>query len=197
MNDVVWGEPIEVNGVRPSWLLDDEKIQRKNPCWGTIWHPVSFCDRNGWLDVNYIRLPASHPYYTVQRYNAEHGTSFLYWPGGDDSPADWDGGRVLFNDSRVQSFIARWAHWNSEHARNVIGYTRRTEPSSATDDSNYVRVKWMTEDEWWELWIDHGVTELGECLGVIKPEPTEAERIAVKTGLTPEQVQAVLNAQSA
>ena len=191
MSDIVWGEPIEVNGVRPEWLRDDDIVQYD----GIGAAPAAMWGLDGHGEY---RLPASHPFYTVQRYNAEHGTSFVYWPGGDYAPDDWDlDCRVLFADGGT----SRGGPWNwgcvYKHPRNIIGYTRRAEPKPATDDSDYVRVRRMTEDEWRDLWFEHGATELGECLGIIKPEPTEAERIAAKTGLTPEQVQVVLDAQNA
>ena len=218
MSDIVWGEPIEVNGVRPEWLRDDDKL---SIVWDNdgLWLNSTSKTHYEWDDlcvpdrVTAIRLPASHPYYTVQRYNAKHGTSFVYWPGGDAAPADWDGGDVLrIGDSHYHptpTYVApyevnqRWHSLegpNRRHGENfcdIIGYTRHTEPSPATDDSDYVRVKRMTESEWSELWIDTGCRELGSYLGIIKPEPTEAERIADKTGLSVEQVQAVLDAQSA
>ena len=202
MSDIVWGEPIEVNGVRPSWLRDEEECK-----WGSSFKCLGAVERaneSAWRVINYIRLPASHPYYTVQRYNAEHGTSFVYWSGGDDAPADWDGGASLDAQCRIILPYVDSLNWNAvtpdtpyDGKLNIIGYTRRAEPSSATDDSDYVRVKRMTESEWSELWIDTECRELGSYLGVIKPEPSEADRIAAKTGLTPEQVQAVLDAQNA
>lgn len=213
MSDIVWGEPIEVNGVRPSWLKPDDGDGGEIKYRGKWFPQIGKYGNWDWGGVEAIRLPASHPYYTVQRYNAEHGTSFVYWPGGGSAPADWDGGDVLrIGDSHYHptpTYVApyevnqRWHSLegpNRRHGENfcdIIGYTRHTEPSPATDDSDYVRVKRMTESEWSELWIDTGCRELGSYLGIIKPEPTEAERIAAKTGLTPEQVQAVLDAQNA
>ena len=199
MSVIAWGEPIEVNGVRPSWLRGDEKVWFHNK-----YHyneKGRAVDRLAFESVTTIRLPASHPYYTVQRYNAEHGTSFVYWPGGDDAPADWDGSGPLGNDDgslRTLSPACFADCWKRDtDVVPIIGYTRRAEPSPATDDSDYVRVKRMTEDEWWTLWSENGCTWLGAYLDIIKPEPSEAERISAKTGLAVKQVQAVLDAQSA
>lgn len=217
MSDIVWGEPIEVNGVRPEWLCGRQIVDLRTLMGWRNSHgkPEEVLDTWSWMHsygdpcITAIRLPAPHPYYTVQRYNAEHGTSFVYWPGGDDAPADWDGGEVLRRDGehhRPVQWVAPYEHnqrwfWSDFMPfADIIGYTRLTEPASAgkaTDDSDYVRVKRMTGGEWRYLWFDYGATELGAYLGIIKPEPTEAERIAAKTGLTPEQVQVVLDAQNA
>ena len=83
-----------------------------------------------------IRLPASHPYYTVQRYNAKHGTSFVYWPGGDAAPADWDGGPCLLNDGMPPALtVDDWGNpcIHGDDFR-IVGYTRRAEPETATYD---------------------------------------------------------------
>lgn len=206
MSDIVWGEPIEVNGVRPAWLCGRQIVDLRTASGWKNSHgkPEEVLDGWSWMHshgdpcITAIRLPASHPYYTVQRYNADHGTSFVYWPGGDAAPADWDGGTIL--TFRGIDEFGDWVQdWDrTDGTFDIIGYTRRTEPmggSEATDDSDYVRVKRMTESEWSELWIDTECRELGSYLGIIKPEPTEAERIAAKTGLAPEQVQAVLDAR--
>lgn len=66
---------------------------------------------------------------------AEHlatSRGFTYWPGGESAPADWDGGEVLFNDGVEQSFVARWLHWQTPYARNIIGYRKRTEQPAPT-----------------------------------------------------------------
>ena len=210
MNDVVWGEPIEVNGARPSWLKPDDGDGGEIKYRGKWFPQIGKYGNWAWGGVEAIRLPASHPYYTVQRYNADHGTSFVYWPGGDAAPADWDGGTIL--TFRGIDEFGDWVQdWDrTDGTFDIIGYTSRTEPQPATDDSDYVRVKRMTEAEASEIWnAERRVNKAGSTttvrsfldvlteLGVIKPEPTEAERIAAKTGLTPEQVQAVLDAQNA
>ena len=203
MSDIAWGEPIEVNGVRPEWLENNIYLGYKRDGLGWFgpygyWSERDILNNGGWHNVTAIRIPASHPYYTVQRYNAEHGTSFVYWPGGDDAPADWDGSGPLGNDDgslRILSPACFADCWKRDtDVATIIGYTRRTEPRPATDDSDYVLVKRMTEDEWWTLWHGNSCLSLGNYLGIIKPEPTEAERIAAKIGLTPEQVQVVLDA---
>lgn len=209
MSDIFWGKPIEVNGVRPSWLRDEEECK-----WGNSFECLGAVERaneSAWDVINYIHLPASHPYYTVQRYNAEHGTSFVYWPGGDAAPADWDEGDALdarpgivlpYEDSPNWRSITIGSPYNG--SLNIIGYTRRTEPRPATDDSDYVRVKRLTHEEiyaalprWADVEGQECALKLAKHLGIIKPEPSEAERIAAKTGITVEQVQAVLDAQNA
>lgn len=204
MSDIVWGDPIEVNGVRPDWLKDGDRVDWcwKQDRWEAAFDQSNYptgttADRLGWENgVHSIRLPASHPYYTVQRYNAEHGTSFVYWPGGDNAPDDWDGGGILNGDGEAYNGFHGY-DWCYRGATKIIGYTRRTEPQPEVDDGDYVLVRRMTEEEFGtEMWHRLSGQSMLIYLGIIKPEPTEAERIAAKTGLTPEQVQAVLDAQS-
>lgn len=189
-----WGNEIAVNGVRPDWLRDDERISFN------FGAGYKFSNLEGWTPVNIewrdkyaIRLPADHPYYVVARYNEQHGTSFVYWPGGDAAPADWDGGLTLMNDGR----IAAGHMWSNSGFDDVIGYTRRSEPTRDT-----VAVERRTAGEWVALigpdkccMEQDGVMRALTYLGLIC-ESTEAERIAAETGVPVETVQRVLDARS-
>ena len=195
-----WGNEIAVNGVRPDWLRDDDSLDAQ---WTTSpgWYSLNTGDatKTVWYDLasksalRAIRLPADHPYYTVQRYNEQHGTSFVYWPGGDAAPADWDGGLTLMNDGRIKA-----GHmWSNSGFDDIIGYTRRSEPTRDT-----VAVERRTAGEWVALigpdkccMEQDGVMRALTHLGLIC-EPTEAERIAAETGVPVETVQRVLDARS-
>lgn len=127
-----WGEAIEVNGVRPDWLRDDEVVDWSHHKSSGRVHAagLAWADQPGYDNaVKAIRLPADHPYYTVQAHNAKHGTNFAYWPGGDNAPDDWDGGPVLnrggdiFEDARGMDW--RDCHFEGRPSGgDIIGYTR-------------------------------------------------------------------------
>lgn len=146
------GPEIPINGERPEWLRDDEKIAIQWAHGGPLWSSptTEAMYVSGWeRSIDFICLPADHPYYAVQRYNEEHGTNFTYWPGGDAAPDDWDGGEVLLSDPIGVHPLKENMAWMRESGmyRPVIGYTKRAEPSEETD-TDYVRVKRMTEAEW-------------------------------------------------
>jgi len=72
MTDITWGDPIEVNGVRPAWLGDEDKVQWESETapFAFLWHD----DADYWLASTVcqwefktaIRLPADHPYYSAR-----------------------------------------------------------------------------------------------------------------------------------
>src|SRR3546814_11703938 len=92
-----------------------------------------------------IRLPADHPYYIVQRYNQEHGTDLVYWPGGDSAPEDWDGGQVLFRDRTLWKTPSPCAFWDhrGNHPGDIIGYRRAV---AEIEDSDTVQIEPKTEE---------------------------------------------------
>ena len=206
-----WGEAISVNGKRPEWLRDDDPVMFENKPgeWlhGFDWEwaqPLQPEDHG--CPVS-IRLPATHPYYLVQRYNAEHGTSFVYWPGGDAAPKDWDQGDVLRRRGDVTPHLAPTGAeaWTVGFGGgppcpgDVIGYRRKRTAAAQPD---MVQVRRMTEAEVLAVmprWVDvegmECAMKLARHLGIIRPEPTEAERIAAKTGLDLATVTAVLDAR--
>lgn len=61
---------------------------------------------------------------------------FIYWPGGDEPPADWDGGPYLCRDGGVYHMRGYdWRHgtgcWNPTADWDRIGYKARAALSSA------------------------------------------------------------------
>lgn len=145
MTKIKWGEPLTGPEMKALKLPGDT--------------PVSYRDEHGeyrylsFFDLNAsYRLRADHPYYTVKRYNAEHGTDFVLWLGGENAPDDWDGGRTLVRNGCVNNFMF-WSHpWNAPngHVRDdydIIGYTRKAESVAANVDSDTVTLKRMTEAE--------------------------------------------------
>lgn len=114
MTDIVWGEPIEVSGVRPEWL--EGQFSYRAASGVTRWYgPV--VGYSGWNTVGAIRLPATHDYYkAISR-------GFTYWPGGESAPEDWDGGLTLMSDGRICA-----GHiWRHNEFDDIIGYRKRTE----------------------------------------------------------------------
>lgn len=111
----IFGEPIEVNGVRPDWLKDDEIIT------------VEYANGDGW---SAFKLPADHPYYIVQAYNTEHKANFTYWPGGESAPDDWDHGVVMLrNGDTLSNHHFNWNYYPSIGRTypdfDIIGYVRK------------------------------------------------------------------------
>lgn len=52
---------------------------------------------------------------------------FIYWPGGDSAPADWDGGPYLCRDGKTYHMCGYdWGHgthcWNPTASWDRIGY---------------------------------------------------------------------------
>lgn len=126
MTYIEWGPAIEVNGVRPDWLRDGDKV---NPAWhydGAISeYGYEVKDNRKIVCVEklaHIRLAASHPYYLAT------SRGFTYWPGGDSAPADWDGGDVLdaYGSVNGPDWIGRWTNIGDGY-HNIIGYRKRTE----------------------------------------------------------------------
>lgn len=125
--DIEWGEVIEVSG-RPDWLRDDELCI---PCWDGYWYRGQEGGEvkhvTTWHTVNAIKLPADHACYTVARYNAEHGTSFIYWPGGDEEV--WRNEEVVLVLNELDGKVKLFGTWGPLPARwRVIGYAKRAEP---------------------------------------------------------------------
>lgn len=132
-----WGAEIVVDGKRPDWLRDDEQVSWRWTHRG-FEHSTS-AELLNWAGsrtqpnpVHAIRLPADHPYYTA----TEKG--FTYWPGGDQAPDDWDGGKVLCRDPMFDmagDSPRCWGRFQGSPGRDIIGYKRRAQPEAPfTDD---------------------------------------------------------------
>lgn len=134
-----WGAEIEVNGVRPDWLRDDDRVFTERG-WSCK-DEYTTGDITNWFPGKAIRLPADHPYYTA----TEKG--FTYWPGGDAAPADWDGGDVLLDDGEISSGYSKpsvgWKRTTkdlkSNGIRRPIGYRRKPEASAATPTVDWTK----------------------------------------------------------
>lgn len=179
MSNIEWGPEIKVNGERPAWLSDGDKFNWCGCAYvGTGHH---------WEGVSSIRLPADH------WANAAINAGFEPWGGGDSAPEDWDGGEVLRGSGKITG-----AGSNYEWSRPfqcpewawIIGYRKRTEPQ--TGDT--VTIQRLPESEWDAMYRDYGTIEVLRSLGLIKPEPTKAERVAADTGIDLATVERVLAA---
>lgn len=184
-----WGEAIEVNGVRPDWLRDDEVISFSTSradfdAWSDLDGGVSAGGKWAWSIIRGMRLPADHPYYTVQAHNAEHGTNFAYWPGGDNAPEDWDGGEILFRTGSKSLGSDRiWSRYGGPcEPGHIIGFTRKAVDKPVED---HVSVKRITESEARQLIYDHDydIVKVLGSLGIIRP-CTREERFTQETGIT-------------
>lgn len=123
-NETEYGPEIVVDGVRPEWLRDDEMVPVRGYRTGAVEVGEHVITKGvSWLICEWIRLPASHGYYTVLNHNAKHGTQFKYWPGGP-KPADWDGGGVLYRDGQIEGRVpVRWHNYDELLPSDIIGYT--------------------------------------------------------------------------
>jgi hypothetical protein len=214
-----WGAEIPiVDGVWPVWLggndlimwskprQDDPSSMRNGgPCraadhnWGRYIHSPSVP-----TETAAIRLPATHwAYLPLSR-------GFTPWAGGDEAPGDWDGGEVLLRDGDTYNgdkHPKTWAHWWG--GADIIGYRRRGEASDDASmhasDPDTVTIRRMTEAEAYGLALqtpqspddngDHisGWIAALRAVGLIRPEPTQAQRIASTTGLALADVERVID----
>lgn len=160
--DPVWGAAIDVEVVyeRPDWLKASDICSIKD---GGVWTGTrGRFEASGWLwykGVTQIKLLADHAYYTVQKHNEEHGTSFVYWGGQGDTPDVHDGGRVLLRNgtTRSGSWPHRWIKYPMDGyapSGDIIGYTRKVE--EARDDLKDFLTEWLecaTTDRERPLWF--------------------------------------------
>ena len=152
----IWGDPIEVNGICPGWLTKDDLASTYGGhgwCyeWETEPHGTDPKTWN-WPDITNIKLPETHPYYTVVRHNKTNGTSFVYWQGGDEMPGDYGGGLCLWRGGETASDCqtCRWKHVSNDY--DIIGYTKKeeekVEEETAWGDEivvNGVRPEWLED----------------------------------------------------
>ncbi len=156
MTKINWGEAIQVDGVRPEWLRDDELVWFRchdgyEDCDGnTIGHLNGRGSSTDWFTpdagddmIVSIRLPADHPYYLAT------SKGFTYWPGGDSAPDDWDGGDsapddwdggdsapddwdggdVLYRKGHTNSPVPQnWSWQRAFPEYDIIGYKRTAAP---------------------------------------------------------------------
>lgn len=155
------GPEIKIEGKRPEWLKDDEKI-------GIVWkHGERWDNLNTPVDCVYgwegsvvaIMLPVDHPYYLATE------KDFTYWPGGESAPDDWDGGSVLLRSGDAEGYGAIWYHIGDE--TDIIGYSRK-----AKADAVYINP--ITRTEAYEDGLDIPTLEK---LGLLMEE-TLLERFA-------------------
>lgn len=146
------GPEIKIEGKRPEWLKDDEKI-------GIVWHHGLRWDNldtevrhvYGWEhSIDAIRLPDDHPYYLA----TEKG--FTYWLGGESAP---DADEVMFRDGTTSDNTG-WTWSHSEHHRDIIGYRRKTKADA-------VSITKITRAEAYEDGLDIPTLEK---LGLLKEE---------------------------
>lgn len=182
MSNIEWGPEIEVNGERPAWLGDGDKFNWLGCAYvGTSHH---------WEGVSSIRLPADHWAY------AAISAGFEPWGGGDGAPEDWDGGEVLYRDGEADRRI-KDLDWyrdstGKQYGQDIIGYRKKSE----TQTADTVTIQRMTKDQCITRFGRRLPFEVMRDLGLIKPEPTKAERIAADTGIDLETVERVLAAAS-
>lgn len=105
MTDIVWGAEIAIDGKRPDWLKDSDRIivgwhdsgKSVEDGWTPMALDQSVCDRT-WGLVKSLQLPADHDYYQAT------DAGYKYWPGGETAPDDWDMGKVLLRDGSTCGF---------------------------------------------------------------------------------------------
>ena len=161
------GPEIKIDGKRPDWLADDEKIS-------IVWWDGARWDNlntrvdcvSGWEhSVTAIMLRADHPYYFAT------SKGFTYWPGGDSAP---DADEVMFRSREVVSNTSHnsWFWRHNGHSRDIIGYRKRAEPVQNDDD--YVRVKRIPAGDVDGIIrrADYDIESVLRELGIIRDETT-------------------------
>ena len=128
--EIQWGEPIEVAGVRPTWLRDGEQIACLNRADDWVGPRTVFPSNDHvWSWMKAFKLLSHHPYYTAT------AKGFTYWPGGDSAPDDWDGGDVLLGNGAVVSCVLHPKYqWKDAHEKysHIIGYHKREDQPQPT-----------------------------------------------------------------
>ena len=116
MTDIVWGDPIAVNGVRPDWLKYGGPIQwrdERDKEWRTCAMKSLCWDSN----IDHIMLPADHwAYLAIEK-------GFEPWAGGKCAPDDWDGGGALQRSGHI-THQSDWSHRSAPS--DIIGYRKKT-----------------------------------------------------------------------
>lgn len=188
MSNIEWGPEIKVNGERPAWLGDGDlcMIGMSDAPSGEPYPAGHWA----WSVITAIRIPSSHWAY------AAINAGFEPWGGGDSAPEDWTGNvsDVLEGDGTPcpANEQPRWEWLFGGAAGDAIGYRKRTEPQAG----DTVTIQRLPEAEWDAMYRDYGTIEVLHHLGLIKSEPTKAERIAAATGIDLETVERVLAATS-
>jgi hypothetical protein len=127
-----WSEPFSGPEMKALCLPDSVMVAWRNKSVGSNAHSY-------WDDAPHYHLPADHAAVTVALHNRKHGTSFAYWPGGDEAPGDWDQTRgVLLRNGSIHFDPIRWEHdpRKGNPDRDIIGYPKRTEqPAEVVGDA--------------------------------------------------------------
>lgn len=153
-----WGRPIEVNGVRPTWLPDDVVCGAMSS-YTREWYAVDLKARDwAWSPISHIRLPADSPVYRAL------DARFEPWLGGDTAPGDWDDGEVLWASGDIR-YPGDWRHLPRYGYNIIIGYRKRTAEATAT-------IARMTESEAkeWSRNMLPGADQALRRLGLIREE---------------------------
>ena len=128
-DEIKWGAYIEASNSREPlpWLKSDEYVF----CiWGegNEGGPYEVHHVHGWGDGFRIRLPDDHPYYLAT------SKGFTYWSGGDEHPADYDRGDILFRNGLPYPYHEGHGWMNMGDSWNIIGYKKRVDPPSNSQD---------------------------------------------------------------
>jgi len=188
MSEITWGPAIPVNGKRPEWLRDDVQccVFSTGKWWGLKLN--TFAKDWCWHErVTHIRLPADHFAYTA----IDKG--FEPWGGGDEAPADWDGGVTLFRDGgECREVPGRWNHFGIEWDGDIIGYRKKGQTMTAANDIPAELVERMVDFVKYLANADRGMS-VGETFGPLQaiygqaavlyekfPKPVDPEKEAVR-----------------
>lgn len=193
------GSPLwPADQARPDWLRDDARVMLRGSVTGW-WYGdpdctnVTFFGKEVSSHDDAIRLDASDIVYQCIAHNNAHPDEPPLWPwyGGDEAPADWDGGVVLARYGGTMNRVYRWNH--TANGADIIGYRKRPatslpEPAQEWEGELTAEEQAMIDAAWekhkaagpcdrpptgWKC--SRGYGHSGPCAAVRRPDPTPLE----------------------
>lgn len=149
-----WYGPIKVDGKRPAWLADDDRVRWWYDDKGA-YREVTACTLNwkgecSWR-VKSIKIPVDH--WAVAPLKA----GYEPWAGGENAPDDWDGEGVYYRDGTTEGGSYSPFYWSKYQGNeeagdcDIIGYRKRKDeghgekPNAATSREDVIREKVVRE----------------------------------------------------
>lgn len=187
--DIVWVDPIAVDGKRPGWLEKSDMFLAKGlKAWYSSPWGGDHLQLPQWEPVSHIRLPADHPYY---RQPASIPEGMKAWHGGDEAPADWDSDKPIAVDNNGNMELRYGYRWNwsreavtpyGQKLLRVVAYTPQPIPQADTKPDVTTRmealVRRMVEQDPALYWRD--IRDEARAIVALLPEPVDPDLIEAR-----------------